>query len=222
VDTLLSDYWTSILDLAPRFALALLVLGVSYLLGRNLARLVPVLLRHSSLRQLHVAFFRVLATSLVVLMGAIIALDILGLQRVAVSLLAGGGVTAIVLGFAFREIGENFLAGQFLAFSRPFNMGDVIRSDDIEGEVRDVELRYAHIRTDDGRDIYIPSSQLFNRPVTNFTKDGLRRLSFDVGNDYADDAAASCELLASTIHCTEGALESPAPGALSSLWLQSS
>jgi small-conductance mechanosensitive channel len=61
-----------------------------------------------------------------------VALNILGLERVAVSVLAGGGVTAVVLGFAFREIGENFLAGIFLAFSSPFKTGDLIRTEDIE------------------------------------------------------------------------------------------
>jgi len=146
-------------------------------------------------------------------LGSILALQILGLDKLAVSLLAGGGVTAVVLGFAFREIGENFLAGIFLAFSRPFKAGDAIRSEEFEGKVTDIALRYTHLRTDDGRDVYIPSSQLFNKPVTNFTKDGLRQVSFTVGIDYRDDAAAACAVLEASIQKVPGVLSTPAAGA---------
>ena len=55
------------------------------------------------------------------------------------------------------------------------------------------------MRTDDGRDVYVPSSQLFNKAVTNFTKDGLRRISFSVGIDYTNDSLAATKLLAEAI-----------------------
>jgi small-conductance mechanosensitive channel len=142
----------------------------------------------------------------------IIALNILGLEKAAVSLLAGGGITAVVLGFAFREIGENFLAGFFLAFSRPFNIGDVIQSGDFTGEVKEVELRNTHIRTNDGRDIFIPSSQIFNQPLINYTKDGLRRPSFVVGIDYGNDSMKAVKLLFDTTKNVDGVLQNPPPG----------
>jgi small-conductance mechanosensitive channel len=135
------------------------------------------------------------------------------LENLAISVLAGGGVTAIILGFAFREIGENFLAGMFLAFSRPFKVDDAIKSEDIEGTVKNIELRYTHLRTGDGRDIYVPSAQLFNKPLTNFTKDGLRRISFTIGLDYSNDAKDACALLQKTMEKATGVLEDPRPRA---------
>jgi len=145
--------------------------------------------------------------------GIVLALNVLGMEKLALSLLAGGGVTAIVLGFAFREIGENFLAGIFLAFSRPFNVGDLINSEGLEGRVKSIALRFTHLRAVDGRDIYVPSSQLFSKPVINYTRDGLRRFSFSVGIDYANDAKAACYLLEDAVGKIAGVLEEPSSAA---------
>jgi len=63
------------------------------------------------------------------LLGVLIGLNILGFYGLVTSILASGGITAVVLGFAFKDIGENFLAGFFMAFSRPFRTGDLIASE---------------------------------------------------------------------------------------------
>ena len=90
--------------------------------------------------------------------GALLALKVMGFEGVAAGMLAGGGATAIVFGFAFRQIGENLLAGLFLVFSRPFRIGDLIQSGGLpEGTVEALDLRNTHIRTTDGRDIFIPN-----------------------------------------------------------------
>ncbi|MDH3400761.1 MAG: mechanosensitive ion channel family protein [Chromatiales bacterium] len=208
----LRDFWQEMLGMAPRILIALSVLALSYVLGRYLARLASMALGRSALQELHHRFFRVAIIILSVFGGMIVALNVLGLEKVAVSMLAGGGVTAVVLGFAFREIGENFLAGLFLTFSRPFNVGDLIVTGEIEGTVKDIELRYTHIRTDDGRDAFVPSSQLFNSPVINFTRDGLRRSSFTVGIDYANDAKLACDFLKKAVGRARGVLSDPSPG----------
>lgn len=210
---LIREDWLNFVAFAPRIIIAATVLVVSYLLGKYIAMLVAAVLRQTSQREFHESFFRIVIVTLALFLGLIVSLNILGLEKLAISILAGGGVTAIVLGFAFREIGENFLAGIFLAFSRPFKTGDAIRTEEIEGKVQDIELRYTHLRTDDGRDIYVPSSQLFNKPVTNFTKDGLRRISFTVGIDYSNDSKAACVLLQKTVEAVDGVLKQPKPGA---------
>ena len=209
----IAEDWQAFVSFAPRIIATLVVLVAFYFLGSHLAKLVIILLRRASAREVHEAFFRALTITIALFFGLVIALNILGLEKLAVSILAGGGVTAIVLGFAFREIGENFLAGIFLAFSRPFKIGDLIRTEEIEGYVKEIELRYTHLRTEDGRDVFVPSSQLFSRPVTNFTKDGLRRINFSVGIDYSNDALQACILLGNTTATVPGVLKEPKPTA---------
>ena len=210
---LIKEDWYNFVAFSPRLLIAVIVLVTSYFIGKYFAKVVTAIMRKTSIREVHESFFRIVLITIVSFLGLIISLNILGLEKLAVSVLAGGGVTAIVLGFAFREIGENFLAGIFLSFSRPFKTGDAIKTEDIEGRVQDIELRYTHLRTDDGRDIYVPSSQLFNKPVTNFTKDGLRRISFTVGIDYSNDSKAACTLLKNTVEAVKGVLNDPIPGA---------
>ena len=204
--------WYKLLAYAPRIIIAVAVLFISFFIGKYTAKSVVALLRRASIQNIHESFLKTLTISLALFIGLIIALNIVGLETIAISVIAGGGVTAIIIGFAFREIGENFLAGAFLAFSRPFDIGDKIRTEDIEGKVQEIELRYTHLRTDDGRDIYVPSSQLFSRPVTNFTRDGLLRLSFSVGIDYSNDSKNACLLLQETVNRVKGVLKEPESG----------
>lgn len=203
--------WENLVRLAPRPVAALLVVVASILVGRLLSRGVGRLLDRGGLSRIQRDFFRRATVWAVALFGIATAFNLLGLKAAATGLLAGGGITAVILGFAFREIGENFLAGFFLAFSRPFKIGDLIQSGDFKGTVRGIEMRHTHIRSADGRDIHIPNAQILNTPLVNFTRDGLLRPSFTVGIDYADDAHRACaELLAEVREIAEVADE-PAP-----------
>ena len=78
---------------------------------------------------------------LMVVVAIIIALDVGGLDGTATNLLAGAGLSAIILGFGFKDIGENFLAGILLAFKRPFRIGDVVEIEGISGRITGLDLR---------------------------------------------------------------------------------
>ncbi|MDR9419257.1 mechanosensitive ion channel family protein [Gracilimonas sp.] len=143
------------------------------------------------------------------LIGLIIALNLVGLTDVAYSFLAAGGMMAVILGFAFREIGENLLAGFFLSFSRSFDVGDLIESNDIRGIVQRIEIREVHIRTANGCDIFIPSATIYKNPLFNYTRDGLRRGEFTIGIDFGDDPQAARELMLNTIMDNQFVLKKP-------------
>lgn len=211
IESLLAE-WHQLLGILPRIVLALVAFVVIFTVGRLAARGVEQVVRRSDLPQTHGGFFRKLVVWLFSFVGILIALNLLGLRALAAGLMTGGGVTAVVLGFAFREIGENFLAGFFLAFSRPFRIGDLIETGGLGGTVQGIELRYTHVRSADGRDIFIPSAHLFKNPLINFTRDGLRRFSFTVGIDYGDDPVRATELLREAVEGVDGVLSDPAPG----------
>jgi small-conductance mechanosensitive channel len=212
--------WHGLLQILPRLGISLVIivlfLWFGKLAGRGLARV----LRRGDLTGTHVSFFRIVVQWTLTIVGVIVALNLMGLRGLAAGLLAGGGITAVVLGFAFRGIGENFLAGFFLAFSRPFNVGDLIQSRELMGVVKGIELRYTHVRTADGRDIFIPSAQIFSDPLVNFTRDGLRRPSFTVGIDYANDSQLARQLLLDTVRGVDGVLKDPQPIATISSFTQ--
>jgi small conductance mechanosensitive channel len=206
--------WEALLVRLPRVVAALVLLIGFAIAGRVSGAGAARLAGRSQRARGYAQFFRHFVGWTLTAGGLLLALEVAGLRGIAAGLLAAGGVAAVVFGFAFREIGENLLAGFFLSFSRSFQLGDLIQSGEWVGEVRDIELRSVHIRTADGRDIYIPSAEIFRSALVNFTKDGLRRPSFTVGIDYADDAERARRLLLEAVASTPGVLDAPAPTVL--------
>ena len=210
IESLLAD-WQSFLRFAPRLFYAVIVLIVFLLLSRYAGRATARVIERSKRLKGQMHFAHYVVSWLLGLIGILIALGVMGLQGVAVSLLATGGVAAIILGFAFRAIGENFLAGIFLAFNRPFKVGDLIKTGDVTGQVQLIELRYAMIRTADACDVFVPSSQIFGQPLYNYTRDGLQRMSFTLGLAYHDDPEKVIGLLDDVTCNVEDVLKEPKP-----------
>ena len=197
------------LEFLPRLFIGLFVFLIIYLFGKLSAAATVQIIKRNNFPYTYHAFFRKMVKGVFILIGFVIFLNLIGYNTLAASLVAGGGLTAVVLGFAFKDIGENFLAGFFLTFSRPFTKDDLIETEGITGLVQSIELRHTHIRTPDGCDVFVPSSQLFTKPLYNYTRDGLRRGSFTVGIDYADDSGKAAKLLLNTTTETPGVLKSP-------------
>ncbi|MEX2630613.1 MAG: mechanosensitive ion channel domain-containing protein [Tistlia sp.] len=207
----LDEQFGQLAEALPAIGIGLAVLAAFVLLGWLFGRGVRLALIRRGDR-IHAGFLGQLPIWVMSLVGLAAAADIVGLEGLAAGLLAGGGATAIILGFAFRSIGENLLAGLFLVFSRPFRIGDLIQSGPLpEGTVRAVDLRNTHIRDANGRDIFIPNALVFNQPLINFTRDGLRRPVFTVGVDYHDPIEAVRGEILARIAKVDGVLETPAP-----------
>jgi len=209
-----TQLFDKIMSSAPAILGGVIVVAIfisfGLLAGRGLKRLLGA--RATSTKKLRLVIRLSRWTFYVI--GIVIALHIMGLTKAASGVLAAGGVITVVLGFAFREIGENLLAGLFMSFSRSFDVGDLIQSNAIQGVVKQINIRDVHVRTGDGIDIFIPSAIIFKNPLNNYTRDGLRRPSFKIGIDYADNLKHARKLLLSTVKATEGVLEEPKPAVI--------
>jgi small-conductance mechanosensitive channel len=137
---------------------------------------------------------RLVGTSVIVL-AILVALRIVGLGGFAVGLLSTAGVGAFVIGFAFKDIGENFLAGIVLAFKRPFRVGDIVELNGLKGKVITLNMRDTQIKSFDGKDIYLPNANVVKNPVINYTIDGYLRDEFTIGLDYASNMEEAVALV---------------------------
>ncbi len=135
------------------------------------------------------------------------ALQVAGLQSIATGILTAAGASAVIIGFAFRDIGENFISGIILSFNRPFNVDQTVSIGDIFGKVKNIEFRYTKLKTFDGRDVYIPNSDVIKKPVYNYTEDGFFRFDFVVGVAYEDDVESAQSLIMKIVNTTEGVYE---------------
>lgn len=201
--------WQSFLSFSPRLIYAIVLLLVFWFAGSAVGNVIGRLLRRSEKAHTTMGFVQRLLTWVLRFAGVMLALGVMGFSGVAASVLATGGILAIVLGFAFKEIGENLLAGIFLLFSRPFEMGDLIKTGGLTGRVRALDIRSVHIRTADACDVYVPNAQIFRQELYNYTRDGLRRPDFTVGIAYHDKPEQVVALLESTVRGVPDVLPDP-------------
>ncbi len=184
----LIDYWELFLLSIPKIAIAILIVCAFTLIGVLISKFWRRRLSDKEVdNRLVVNYVIKVVRFLIILAGLILALHTVGFSGIAGGLLAGAGVGAIILGFAFKEIGENFIAGVILVFDRPFSVGDIVTINNNMGKVVNLLFRSLHIKTLDGKDVYIPNSKAINSELYNHTKDGFLRHEFIIGIDYNDD-----------------------------------
>jgi small-conductance mechanosensitive channel len=164
----------------PRLLGALLIIGASLFL----ARLVRWSVRRAAWKgrthhNLQIAVGRLAyaaAVALCVLLAATVAFPSFTIG----SLIQLLGVSGIVVGFAFKDIFQNFLAGILLLVTNPFAIGDQIVVDSYEGTVEEIQTRATLIRTYDQRRVVVPNADLFTKSVTVNTAFRTRRVRYDI------------------------------------------
>ncbi|TDU40057.1 mechanosensitive ion channel-like protein [Gelidibacter sediminis] len=144
-----------------------------------------------------------------IIFAIMIALRSAGLGGIATAILTAAGASALVLGFAFKDIGENFIAGVILAFNRPFDVNDTVEIGDNFGKVKNLEFRYTKLKTFDGKDVYIPNSDVLTKPVTNYTEDGFYRWNFIIGIAYEDNIEGAKQTIMNALKKEPNVIEDP-------------
>jgi small-conductance mechanosensitive channel len=124
------------------------------------------------------------------------------------------GIGGVAIGFAFRDVLQNLLAGILILLTRPFRIGDQIRHGDQEGTVEDIWVRATVLRTYDNRRILIPNASLFTDKIEVITAYEQRRLQFALTIGNGDEIARARGVVVQALRATPGVLASPAPEAL--------
>lgn len=200
--------------LVPNIFLAFIVFTVFVYIGRAIKRLVKRLTRHYRYaRNLGMVLGR-LAQGTTILVGLFISLSIVIPSLKAGDLVQLLGISGVAIGFAFRDILQNFLAGILILLTEPFQIDDQIVFKGFEGTVENIETRATTIKTYDGRRIVIPNSELFTNSVTVNTAFENRRLEYDVGVGYGDDIERTKQLMMEALHSVDVVLKDPAPDVL--------
>lgn len=178
----LSNAWKSALriingaiSLLPNLILAGLILIVFWAFGSTLKSIVQRLCEHRQRRRSIGLLLGQLAKTFVVILGFLIALSVVAPSFHAVDLVKILGIGSVAIGFAFQNILQNFLAGILLLLNEPFNLGDFIKVNDLEGRVDDIQARATIINTSDGHRVVIPNAVLFMNPVVVNSNPGIHQ-----------------------------------------------
>lgn len=179
-------YYRSIVAVTPKLLLAIAIILIAWFIASRVRVFADSRLKRKMHDPLLAAFIANLLKAILIIVGIMLMFRIIGLTGFAETLLAGAGISAFVIGFALKDIGENFLAGILLAFKRPFSIGDIIESNAVKGKVVSLNLRDTQIRSD-SKDIYIPNALLIKSVLINFNSAGYLLQDFMIGLEYGSD-----------------------------------
>ncbi len=203
----IASYYDSIIAIIPKITLAIIIVVVLLLLLRYIRKRSVKFMLTKAEDKLLIGFIDSIFRIINIIFGLLLFLYIIGQSGIASSMLGAATVSSVVIGFAFKDIAENFLAGVIMAFNRPFRIGDTVMTGSVEGTITEMSLRDTHIKTFDGKDVYVPNGQIIKNPLFNYTIDGFLRRSFSIGLDYGTDIDNARKIILDAVNTVPGVLK---------------
>jgi small-conductance mechanosensitive channel len=152
--------------------------------------------------------------SAVLLVGVLLALEILDAMALVGGVLGAAGVAGIAIGFAFKDLIENYIASVLLSLRQPFRPKDHVVIDGYEGLVTAMNSRSTVLTTFDGNVVRIPNAVVFKTTLINYTSDRRRRFKFSAGVGYDVNLPQAIEIGVETLLSTQGVMSEPKPQAV--------
>ena len=172
----------------------LLFAGVILILAAVLSRIIRVLLDkffRTASEIIHVDptkynFIKNAVSFIIFISAAIIIFyKIPSLRAYGVTLFAGAGVLAAIVGFASQSAFANIIGGVFIVIFKPFRVGDVIEVGTNSGKVEDITLRHTVIRNFENRRIVIPNNRISDETIINSSiVEEIICVFFEIGISY--------------------------------------
>ncbi|MBE9031368.1 mechanosensitive ion channel family protein [filamentous cyanobacterium LEGE 11480] len=200
--------------LIPNLILGIIVFVIFWIIARIFRTIVRKIAQtRKKSRNVGLVFGR-LAQGGIIILGILVAATIVFPSFQPADLLNTLGIGGVAIGFAFRDVLQNFLAGILILLTEPFQIDDQIVFKGFEGTVERIQTRATIIRTYDGRRVVIPNAELFTNSVTVNTAHEQRRLQYDFGIGYGDDIAKTKRLILEVLNGNEDIVNHPAPEVL--------
>lgn len=208
----LNERLQQIVQLLPLLVIALVIITLFWLAGSALARADAFWKRVSP----NVFLAELIATTvrlLVILMGVVIALDLLGATTLLGAILGSAGVVGLAIGFAVKDTVDNYVSSLMLSIRQPFRANDHVVIGDREGRVIRLTSRATILMTLDGNHLRIPNSTVFMAEIVNYTRNPQRRFDFVLGVDADDDPGRAMTVGIRRLCELPFLLDNPGPGA---------
>lgn len=207
----MQELWRSVMRAIPFWVFSLIVVVIFWGLSVLVAKVSRTYLKRREMNMLLRGIVSRGIAVLVFLVGLYIVFHIANLTRVALTVLGGTGLLGIVLGIAFRDITENFLASIFLSIQNPFHAGDLVEINGITGFIQRLTVRATLLMTLDGNHIQIPNSTVYKSSILNYTSNPNQRTTFTIGIGYDDNITTAQKIGAKVFEDHPAVLKEPEP-----------
>jgi small conductance mechanosensitive channel len=194
--------------------MSLAIVAISWLLAQSFAARSETLLAPVVHNVLLRSVVGSIISGLLVIGGLMLALGTLRLTHAVMSVVGVSGLIVLAVGFAFRDITENFIASVLLGVRRPFQIGDYVTIAGQSGVVKSLNTRATVLVTLEGKHVRIPNSTIFKEIMVNATASPSFRSSFDVVVPNEASTADAIDALNRALRETRGILTDPPPRTL--------
>ncbi|WP_299192687.1 mechanosensitive ion channel family protein [uncultured Erythrobacter sp.] len=206
IDTLIDQLnlmGTEFVRALPGIAIALVIILITAIVAKVGVSIADKAIGKTELRPSLRTLIKTIVKIGVWLFGLLVAAIVVFPGLTPGSLIAGLGIGAVAIGFAFQDIFENFLAGVLIMIREKMRIGDVIECEGIVGKVEHITLRETHIRKLSGEVTVVPNSILFKNPVEILTDKEQRRHSVVIGVSYDTDLDKAAEVIRKAVTAVE-------------------
>ena len=204
----LASFYTGFFLALPNLLAAIALLLVAWGIARLVSHLIARALATRDRIDLG-SILGSLAFGFIIILAILIAAAVVFPSVKPVDIISTLGFGSVAIGFAFKDILQNLLAGLLLLIRRPYRRGDQIVVKGYEGTVEHIESRATLLKTYDGRRVIIPNSDVYTSPVEVNTAFDVRRNQYDVGIGYGDDIDLACRVFIAAMNEVEGVLSDP-------------
>jgi small-conductance mechanosensitive channel len=218
----LGDVWTLLRARTRSFLLLLPVLAVAFavvvafgILAWAVGRWLPAFrVLGGRENPFLVSMVRRVIQFTLVIIGLVVALELLDATALVGAVVGTAGLAGLALGFAFKDIVENYLAGILLSVRQPFAKNDLVDIAGHLGKVVRLTGRETILMTPDGNHVQIPNATVFREPMLNYTRNPRRRVRIDVGIASDEEPSAALDVGCRVLRDMDGVLSEPKPDGL--------
>jgi small conductance mechanosensitive channel len=198
----------------PNLVLALILFMISCLIARWAKSLIIGFYRRRGRHQNYGLVIGRVAQAGIILINLMIALSIVIPSFSGRDLIQILGISSVAIGFAFRDILQNFLAGILILLAEPFRIGEEISVEGLTGVVQEIQTRATLLKTSDGFLVVIPNANIYTQKVTIYNAYDTRRTSAEFGIGLRDDLDEARRLMVEAIRGVNEVLAEPKPSAI--------
>lgn len=191
----------------PNLAIALVILTITWILAKFAVKFAERLAGKTEMRPSLRNLIDTLVKLGIWLVGLMVALTVIMPGLTPASMIAGLGIGAVAIGFAFQDIFENFLAGVLIMLREKMRIGDVIECDGITGKVEHITLRETYVRKLSGEVTLVPNSMLFKNPVEILTDNEKRRHEIVAGVSYDTDLDEAATVIRKAVESVDAIIQ---------------
>lgn len=198
----LERWYTKFAETTPNIAVGIIVFVLILMMSSYLSKL--------SVRIFHRLFPKSKSNSivtligvfkfLIILMGAFIAFEIMGLGGFVMKFLGSLGVAGVIAGVALKDLVSSMFSGMLISFDKAFAVGDYVSIKGISGTVETIGFLTTKVITDEGKKVYIPNQLIFSAPFINFSASSQRKVFIDLEIPNTEDLEKAKKVILDEIH----------------------